>query len=183
MAGIYPNLATAVRTISKAEGVAGFYAGWGPNLAQKIPSYGLTWVFFQQFKEAHKRFVQRPPTDLENFGLGAAAAGATVCIMMPMDFAKTRIVTQCGESELWTAHCYVARRRNNWDRSSTLLTSSVATAGVVPYKGVIDCLRRSAKEEGVGALYKALVPRLASVVPMIGIQCKRIMRQYRDVHE
>jgi Mitochondrial carrier protein len=46
----------------------------------------------------------------------------------------------------------------------------VATAGVVPYKGVIDCLRRSAKEEGVGALYKALVPRLASVVPMIGIQ-------------
>jgi Mitochondrial carrier protein len=57
MAGIYPNLATAVRTISKAEGVAGFYAGWGPNLAQKIPSYGLTWVFFQQFKEAHKRYV------------------------------------------------------------------------------------------------------------------------------
>jgi Mitochondrial carrier protein len=57
MAGIYPNLATAVRTISKAEGVAGFYAGWGPNLAQKIPSYGLTWVFFQQFKEAHKRCV------------------------------------------------------------------------------------------------------------------------------
>ena len=46
----------------------------------------------------------------------------------------------------------------------------VATAGVVPYKGVIDCLTRSAKEEGVGALYKALLPRLASVVPMIGIQ-------------
>jgi hypothetical protein len=42
MAGIYPNLATAVRTIGNAEGVAGFYAGWGPNLAQKIPSYGLT---------------------------------------------------------------------------------------------------------------------------------------------
>jgi Mitochondrial carrier protein len=50
--------------------------------------------------------------------------------------------------------------------------TQVATAGVVPYKGVIDCLRRSAKEEGVGALYKALVPRLASVVPMIGIQVR-----------
>lgn len=140
MAGIYPNLVEAFRTIGSTEGLKGFYVGWGPNLAQKIPSYGCTWVFFEQFKAAHNRMYKRPPTHAENFALGAAAAGATVCIFVPLDTVKTRIVTQ------------------------------VAVAGVAPYKGVIDCLSRTIAEEGPGALYRALIPRLASVVPMIGIQ-------------
>jgi solute carrier family 25 S-adenosylmethionine transporter 26 len=40
MAGIYPNFPTALRSIMATEGVAGFYTGWWPALAQKIPSYG-----------------------------------------------------------------------------------------------------------------------------------------------
>lgn len=38
----------------------------------------LTWVFFQQFKRLHRKATERPPTNTENFVLGAAAAGATV---------------------------------------------------------------------------------------------------------
>ena len=40
MAGIYPSFQAAVNTIIKTEGLAGFYTGWWPALAQKIPSYG-----------------------------------------------------------------------------------------------------------------------------------------------
>lgn len=45
-----------------------------------------------------------------------------------------------------------------------------ATATTLKYTGVLQCLRLIAKEEGVGALYRALPPRLISVVPMMGIQ-------------
>ena len=38
------------------------------------------------------------------------------------------------------------------------------------YKGVSDCFYRILKEEGVGAFYRSLPPRLMSVVPMIAIQ-------------
>lgn len=38
------------------------------------------------------------------------------------------------------------------------------------YSGMMDCLSKIIKNEGVGALYKALPPRLLAVVPMIGIQ-------------
>lgn len=38
----------------------------------------LTWVFFQQFKRLHRKATDRPPTNTDNFMLGAAAAGATV---------------------------------------------------------------------------------------------------------
>eukprot|EP00903_Cladosiphon_okamuranus_P012134 g11383.t1 len=140
MAGMYPNLVSGVREITRNEGLPGFYTGWSANVAQKIPSYGLTWVFFQQFKRLHRKATDRPPTNTENFMLGAAAAGATVCIMIPMDTVKTRLVTQ------------------------------TAQAGVVPYKGVLQTLARIVKEEGIGPIYRSLTPRLVSVVPMIGIQ-------------
>jgi hypothetical protein len=41
---------------------------------------------------------------------------------------------------------------------------------LVPYKGIIDCAKRIAQEEGMKTFYRGLVPRLISVVPMIGIQ-------------
>lgn len=39
MAGNYPNLPAAAKGLAKTQGVAGFYTGWWPGLAGKIPSY------------------------------------------------------------------------------------------------------------------------------------------------
>ena len=38
------------------------------------------------------------------------------------------------------------------------------------YKGMIDCGIRIMKEEGIGAFYRSLPPRLGTVVPMVAIQ-------------
>lgn len=47
----------------------------------------------------------------------------------------------------------------------------VASDGFAPYNsGVFECMTRIYRDEGLSTLYKALGPRLASVVPMIGIQ-------------
>ena len=142
MSGNYPNLNAAVTGIASRGGVEGFYAGWRPQLAAKIPSYGVTWVFFQRLKAAHHALFQRPLTDMENFVVGSIASGATVSIMMPLDTIKTRLVTQA------------ARK-------------SIATT---PYKSITDAAVRIVQEEGPGALYRGLAPRLASVVPMVAIQ-------------
>ena len=72
--------------------------------------------------------------------MGCLASATTVCIMIPMDTIKTRLVTQLNYPHL------------------------------VPYNGIIDCARRIAKEEGMKTFYRGLPPRLISVVPMIGIQ-------------
>lgn len=50
MAGRYDNFVSAIVNIAKNEGFLGFYRGWLPALVQKIPSYALTWMFFQQVK-------------------------------------------------------------------------------------------------------------------------------------
>lgn len=82
--------------------------------------------------------------------------------MIPMDTIKTRLVSQTGR----------------------------AASSAVPYKGIIDCATRVLKEEGMGAFYRGLPPRLISVVPMIGIQfgvyeaMRRVMiKRARQLHE
>lgn len=140
MAGTYPNFVAAIDGLAKEKGILGFYTGWFPGLAGKIPSYALTWMFFQELKRSHKRFFKREPLDVENSIMGCAASAATVCIMIPMDTIKTRLVTQMNYPDL------------------------------IPYKGIADAAVRITREEGIGTFYRGLAPRLVSVVPMIGIQ-------------
>lgn len=91
-------------------------------------------------KTVQRKITGRDATNFENSIMGCIASGTTVSIMIPMDTIKTRLVTQ-----------------------------SLA-AGSIPYKGIVDCAVRVAREEGFKAFYKGLPPRLVSVVPMIGIQ-------------
>lgn len=102
----------------------------------------LTWTFFQQLKRVRDLISDRPAKNIENTVMGCMASAAAVCIMIPMDTIKTRLVTQM---------------------------SAKAIVGT-PYKGIIDCAVRVAQEEGIQAFYRGLPPRLISVVPMIGIQ-------------
>ena len=140
MAGVYPSFPAAMRSIIAADGFAGFYTGWWPALAQKIPSYGLTWMFFQQLKRLHESLRGTAPGGEVSFALGAFASATAVAVMNPMDTVKTRLVTQM-----------VANNPR-------------------AYKGVADCFVRVFREEGMGAFYRSLPPRLMSVVPMIAIQ-------------
>lgn len=140
MAGTYPNLVAATNGLMKDKGFAGFYSGWWPGIAGKIPSYGLTWTLFEQIKRVRTKIYKRPAKDIENSIMGCMASATTVCVMIPMDTVKTRLVTQLNYPDL------------------------------VAYKGINDCFRRVLAEEGIGAFYRGLTPRLLSVVPMIGIQ-------------
>ena len=140
MAGTYPNLVSATSSLVKDKGIAGFYTGWWPGIAGKIPSYGLTWTLFEQIKRVRASMFDRPAKDIENSIMGCMASATTVCVMIPMDTVKTRLVTQLNYPDL------------------------------VPCKGIHDCFQRVLKEEGVGVFYRGLTPRLLSVVPMIGIQ-------------
>lgn len=103
MANVYRNLPQAVQHIFETEGIRGFYTGLLPALLQKIPSYALTWMLFQQLKLAFKRVNDRAGTALENTLLGSCAAAGACCIMIPIDTIKTRIVTQHpGEERVYT---------------------------------------------------------------------------------
>jgi solute carrier family 25 S-adenosylmethionine transporter 26 len=94
MAGVYPSFPDALKKIWKNDGILGFYSGWWPALAQKIPSYALTWMFFQQLKRLHEDILKTSTNTETNFAFGAIAAAGSVAVMIPMDTVKTRLVIQ-----------------------------------------------------------------------------------------
>jgi solute carrier family 25 S-adenosylmethionine transporter 26 len=110
MAGVYPSFPEALRVIWKADGFLGFYSGWWPALAQKIPSYALTWVFFQQLKRLHEDVLKTSPNTQTNFAFGAVAAAGSVAVMIPMDTVKTRLVIQevgCPRAYKGVTDCFI----------------------------------------------------------------------------
>ncbi len=153
MAGVYDELFSAMYHIATEEGIAGFYRGWLPAILQKIPSYALTWMIFQQIKQMFYSVMQRAGSGIENTLLGGFAAAGACCVMIPVDTVKTRLVMQHGRG------------------------------GEDKYSGTVDCFQQILQQEGLRAFYRALPPRLCSVVPMIGIQfavyelMKRILLQ------
>ncbi|CAM9257909.1 unnamed protein product [Ectocarpus fasciculatus] len=138
MAGVYPNLWTGVGSIIREKGVRGFYAGWWPGLVQKIPSYGLTWVLFQQVKDLHYRMAKRLPSNTENFWLGCIAAAGSVTIMIPMDTVKTRLVTQSSASTVMYSGIFDCFSRMLREEGVTSFYNSLSPrlVSVVPMIGV-----------------------------------------------
>lgn len=120
MGGVYPSFPVAVRRILQEDGLKGFYAGWWPALAQKIPSYGLTWMMFQDFKSRFQEHYGVKPTNRDNFILGALSAAGATAVMNPMDTVKTRLVTQAVDAPSaykGVADCFVRVFREEGPRA------------------------------------------------------------------
>jgi solute carrier family 25 (mitochondrial S-adenosylmethionine transporter), member 26 len=67
----------------------------------------------------------------ENALLGSIAGGVAAAVTTPLDVVKTRLMTQAG-----------------------------STGGADRYKGWVDAFRRIPREEGVGALFRGIRPRV-----------------------
>ncbi|CAM9349902.1 unnamed protein product [Chrysoparadoxa australica] len=166
MVGMYPNLFSGLREVAKESGIKGFYAGWWPGLVQKIPSYGLTWVFFQQAKDAHYRYVKRLPSDFENFWLGAVAAAGSVTVMIPMDSVKTRLVVQSASSSTQykgIVDCFVRMLREEgvgslYNSLTPRLVSVVPMIGI--QYGVYEAVKRVLATPGLPHEEDALLEEL-----------------------
>ena len=52
-------------------------------------------------------------------------------------------------------------------KRASLITLCAATAGT--YTGIYDCIATTVTREGVGALYRGIVPALIGIIPAAGI--------------
>uniref|UniRef100_A0A7R9WMT7 ADP,ATP carrier protein n=1 Tax=Craspedostauros australis TaxID=1486917 RepID=A0A7R9WMT7_9STRA len=85
-----------------------------------------------------------------------------------------RIVTDDGQRPLtpimglfggMSAGCFSTLGNNPFDVAKTRMQGSMASQ----YTGMFDCFRKILANEGVGALYAGVIPRLGRVVPGQGI--------------
>ncbi|KAE8453742.1 hypothetical protein EG329_009253 [Mollisiaceae sp. DMI_Dod_QoI] len=103
----YKSIAGASKDILKAEGLKGFFSGFGATAVRDAPYAGLYVLFYEQLKKRLSLMSQKLPVAGErrlgmkgstsasiNFGSGVLAAGLATAITNPFDAIKTRIQLQ-----------------------------------------------------------------------------------------
>ncbi|CAG9772431.1 unnamed protein product [Ceutorhynchus assimilis] len=135
----YTSIANAFSTIQKKEGFRGLYKGVLPNVCGAGLSWGLYFFFYNSIKD----FMQST-TKHANLGpgyhlLAASQAGlATLLITNPVWVVKTRLCLQF---------------------SSDLKLENSSQC----YNGMLDCLAKIYKTEGIRGYYRGLVPGIFGV--------------------
>ena len=119
-------------------------AGLTPALFGSGVAWGLYFFSYNRAKDRHQRRTGQdrlpPPLHLAS----AAEAGVVVCLATnPIWVVKTRLQLQ----------------RTGLGASAAL----PAAAGAANYRGFLDCLFQVARKEGLGGLYKGLLPSLLLV--------------------
>ena len=138
--GIYPNFGTAVRTIMRTSGPAGFYVGWLPTVSRNIPFVVCTFTTFAALERRQLRTTGATELGFaDSLRVGVLSALAAAFVTQPFDVVKTRMMTQ-------------------------------AASSAAPYKSVADCVRTMWRVEGPTAFYAGLKQRSAYSGPLWALQ-------------
>eukprot|EP00177_Eucheuma_denticulatum_P000709 GFKZ01001275.1.p1 GENE.GFKZ01001275.1~~GFKZ01001275.1.p1 ORF type:complete len:231 (-),score=31.73 GFKZ01001275.1:358-1050(-) len=143
-AGIYPNIAVAVKSIAAEERttmpfgkVRRFYTGWRSSIFYDIPYNAVQFTVLENVKRVVKEATGRETLGrLDNVVVGALTGMITSVITEPLDVIKTRMMTQ---------------KLRNMQQGMTL------------YNGWLHCMKTIIREEGPVALWKGTIPRLVWV--------------------
>lgn len=135
---VYRNLRHAVSTMCRSEGVLTFYRGLSPTLLAVFPYAGLQFFFYNVFKK-----LLTPSSKggswrghLGSLVCGSGAGMISKTMTYPFDLFKKRL--QVGGFEAARVHFGQVRS----------------------YRGLVDCMVRIAKEEGIRGFFKGLSPSL-----------------------
>ncbi|KAL8587470.1 hypothetical protein ACOMHN_062203 [Nucella lapillus] len=145
---VYSGLSDACRKIFIREGVSGFYKGLAPSLLQIAPQRGLQFGFYSLFiglwNQSKGTWFDSAPGHMESVLCGSSAGMASKFIVYPLDVAKKRLQVQGFES---------ARKR---------------FGATQQYSGVLSCLIKVSRDQGLKGLYKGLTPALLKSALMAG---------------
>jgi len=151
----YRGMFHALGTVYREEGFRALYRGWLPSVIGVVPYVGLNFAVYESLKDW---LLQKNPMGLANgnelhvvtrLGCGAIAGTIGQTVAYPLDVIRRRM------------------QMVGWNHADSIVTGQSKEA--LQYNGMIDAFRKTVHHEGVGALYKGLVPNSVKVVPSIAI--------------
>jgi len=129
-----------IKSTLREEGVAGFYKGLAPTLAQVVPSMALSFLFYEELKRfsISMGFVLEKGSVLEtmkNLGIGSVAGCTSKFVVYPFDSVKKRLQVN-----------RLLGKRRGLDRGM--------------YRSVSHCVRSMYEENGSRTFYRGIFPTL-----------------------
>jgi len=123
----YTGIVNCFTRVAAEQGVASFWRGNLANVIRYFPTQAFNFAFKDTFKKMFPKYdakTQFIPFFLSNLASGGAAGAASLLIVYPLDFARTRLAADLGKDS---------------GREFT---------------GLVDCLSKTVKRGGPLALYQ-----------------------------
>jgi len=138
----YATVYRGLGTILQKDGVRGFFIGNGANCIRIIPNSAVKFFCYERITDAIFQFRRTldPECEMNVFNRLAGGAGAGI-------IAMTSVYPL--------------------DMVRGRLTVQAGT--VHQYNGMVDATRKIIQHEGVGSLYKGLLPSVIGVIPYVGL--------------
>ncbi|PSS04238.1 Mitochondrial adenine nucleotide transporter like [Actinidia chinensis var. chinensis] len=153
----YRGIFHALSTVFREEGPCALYKGWLPSVIGVIPYVGLNFAVYESLKDwliKSRPFGRIEDSELSvttKLACGAAAGTVGQTVAYPLDVIRRRM------------------QMVGWKDAASVVTGDGKSKAPLEYSGMVDAFRKTVRHEGVGALYKGLVPNSVKVVPSIAI--------------
>ena len=124
----YKGISDCFTRVVKEQGAKSLWRGNLANVVRYFPTQALNFAFkdtFKKYLNPYDRKTQPGMFFLGNIASGGAAGAASLCVVYPLDFARTRLAVDVGQGE-----------------------------GSRQFNGLVDCLGKIAKSDGPLGLYR-----------------------------
>ncbi|QCD91713.1 solute carrier family 25 [Vigna unguiculata] len=151
----YRGIYHALSTVFREEGPRALYKGWLPSVIGVVPYVGLNFSVYESLKDGlirSKPFGIAQDSELSvttRLACGAAAGTVGQTVAYPLDVIRRRM------------------QMVGWKDAAPVVAGE--GKNIMEYTGMVDAFRKTVHHEGVGALYKGLIPNSVKVVPSIAI--------------
>merc|ERR1719273_10335 len=134
----YKNAFDALFRMAKEEGAAGFFSGATPTIFRGLLINVGMLTTYDPLKKALGDYMGGYDSQTTRFVCGALSGWCAATVSLPADFIKTRL----------------QKMKPNAD-------------GSLPYKGLFDCIAKTAKNEGIMTLYQGYGTFCIRITPHI----------------
>ncbi len=139
----YTGIVNCFTRVFQEQGMKAFWRGNFTNIIRYFPTQAFNFAFKETFKKPFPKY--NPKTDfwrffLVNMASGGMAGAASLCIVYPLDYARTR------------------------------LASDVGKGNEKAFNGLMDCLKKTTKgPKGFFSLYNGFTVSVIGIIPYRGV--------------
>jgi len=134
----YKGIIDCFVRIPKEQGIGAFWRGNLANVIRYFPTQALNFAFKDVYKQIFLGGVDQKTQFwryfMGNLGSGGAAGATSLCFVYPLDFARTRLGADVGRG---------AERQ---------------------YNGLVDCLKKTVKSDGIVGLYRGFSVSVQGII-------------------
>jgi len=138
----YTGIANCFSRVYKEQGLAAFWRGNFTNVIRYFPTQAFNFAFKDAIKALFPKYSPKKEFGmffLTNMASGGLAGAGSLCIVYPLDYARTRLASDVGsgaKSFNGLADCLLKTARGPGGFMGLYNGFGVSVAGIIPYRGV-----------------------------------------------